>query len=141
MTQRFTIVAVVLFLCAALAAGSQSALAKGSHGMLKLKPNDVMVNTSVEVKGAGFARKASITLRECSRTFWIVPEQPCNTGNEVTVQTNAHGGFTTSIKAEVCPEGEAGKAITERKCYIGVAKFGEDTVELSPSAKLIVTYP
>jgi len=41
----------------------------------------------------------------------------------------------------VCPEGEPGKEITERKCYVGVARFGLDTVELSPSAKLIVTYP
>ena len=55
--------------------------------------------------------------------------------------TNAGGSFTTTMKAEVCPEGMPGKEITERTCYIGVPKFGEDTGELSPSAKLIVTYP
>ncbi len=93
------------------------------------------------MKGVGFAHRAAVTLRECGRTFWIVPEEPCNTGNEITVHTNARGSFTTSMKAEVCPEGEPGLAITERTCYIGVPKFGEDTGELSPSVKLIVTYP
>ena len=39
------------------------------------------------------------------------------------------------------PEGMPRKEITERTCYIGVVKFGEDTGELSPAAKLIVTYP
>ena len=124
-----------------MAAASQPAQAKGRHGKLKLKPDDVMVNTQVRVKGTGFVPRASITIRECSRTLWIVPEEPCNTGNEVTVQANARGGFVTSMKADVCPEGEPGREITERTCYLGVAKFGEDTVELSPAAKLIVTYP
>jgi len=141
MARRSTVAVACLASAAAVAAGPQPAQAKRHAGRLKLKPGDVMVNTPVRVKGTGFARRAPITLLECSRTFWIVPEEPCNTGNEVTVQTNAHGGFVTSIKAEVCPEGEAGKEITERKCYIGVPKFGEDTVELLPSAKPIVTYP
>ncbi len=141
MTHRSTVVAACLTGAAFLAAGPQLAQAgQGAHhGKIKVKPANVMVNTSVQVKGSGFAHKASITLRECGRTFWTVPEEPC--GNSVTVQTNASGHFATTMKAEVCPEGMPGKEITERTCYIGVPNFGLDTVELSPSAKLIVTYP
>jgi len=141
MTHRSTVAVACLVCAAALAAGTQPSQAKGRHAKLKLKPDNAMVNTQVKVKGSGFARRASVTLRECSATFWIVPQDPCDTGNEVTVRTNAHGSFVTSMKAEVCPEGEPGEQITERRCYIGVPSFGEDTVELSPSAKLTVTYP
>ena len=111
MTRRSTVAAACRHRCGALRRGPQLAQAgQGAHhGKLKVKPNNVMVNTSVQVKGTGFAHKASVTLRECGRTFWIVPEEPCNTGNEVTVQTNARGSFTTSMKAEVCPEGDAGQ--------------------------------
>lgn len=139
---RKSTIAVTLVACVALfAMGAQLAQAgQGAHhGKIMVKPNNVMVNTSVQVKGSGFAHKASITLLECGRTFWIVPEEPC--GNSVTVQTNGSGHFATTMKAEVCPEGMPGKEITERTCYIGVPKFGEDTGELSPSVKLIVTYP
>lgn len=141
MTRRSTVVAACVTGAALLAAAPQFAQAShgAHHGKIKVKPQDVMVTRSVQVKGSGFAPKASLTLRECGRTFWIVPEDPC--GNGTTVQTNAHGSFVTSIKAEVCPEGMPGKEITERTCYIGVLEFGEDTGELSPSAKLIVTYP
>jgi len=143
MTHRSTVAVVCLASAALFAAGPQFAQARkeAGHGAIKVKPNDVMVTTSVQVKGSGFAHKAPITLRECGRTFWLVPEEPCNTGNEVTVTTNTHGSFVASMKAEVCPEGMPRKEITERTCYIGVPKFGEDTGELSPSAKLIVTYP
>ena len=86
MSRRST-VAVCLTGAALFAAGPQLAQAgKGErHGKLKVKPKDVMVTQSVRVKGMGFARRAAVTLRECGRTFWIVPEEPCNTGNEVTV--------------------------------------------------------
>ncbi len=74
----------------------------------------------------------SITLRECGRTFWIVPEEPCNRQRGHRTDERDAASFTTSMKAEVCPEGMPGKEITERTCYIGVPKFGEDTGELSP---------
>jgi len=145
MIRKPTVVVVCAACALALAAPTQLAQARHQPrprpGKLRVKPGEVMVNTMVKVKGAGFPHKTSITLRECGRTFWIDPEEPCNTGNEVTVMTNGHGSFMTSMRAEVCPEGEAGMAITERRCYIGVEKFGEDTGELMPSAKLIVTYP
>ena len=102
------IVAVTCFTSAALfAAGPQLAQdrAGGRHAKLKLVPDDVMVNTAVKVKGTGFPRKTAMTLVECGRTFWLVPEEPCNTGNEVSVQTSSRGSFVTSMKAEVCPKG------------------------------------
>jgi hypothetical protein len=143
MTHKPTVAVAGLACVAAFAAGPQLAQARrqANPGMLKVKPDNVMVNTTVTVKGKGLPPKSSVTLRECGRTFWIVPEEPCNTGNEVSVKTSARGSFVTSFKVEVCPEGMPGKVITERTCYIGVPKFGEDTVALSPSAKVIVTYP
>lgn len=141
MTTKPTVVVACLACAVASAAAPQLAQAKGRAGDLKVKPGNVMVNTMVKVKGTGFARTAPVTLRECGRTFWLVPEEPCDTDNEVTVQTNGRGSFATTMKADVCPEGMPGKEITERTCYIGVPKFGEDTGELAPRAKLIVTYP
>jgi hypothetical protein len=144
MTHKPTILTVACLVSAtALLAGAPLAQARprATPAKLKVKPGDVMVNTSVTVKGKGFAPKSLVTLSECGRTFWLVPEELCNTDNAVTVLTTARGSFVTSMKAQVCPKGMPGKAITERTCYIGVQKFTEDTVTLAPAAKLIVTYP
>ena len=144
MTRKPTIATVAcLASIAMLLAGASLAQAhpRPRHGRLKVKPRDVMVNTSVTVTGKGFTPRSQVTLTECRRTFWIQPEDPCNTGNAVTVEASARGSFSTAIRAEVCPEGKPGRAITERTCYIGVEVFGEDTVTLLPSVKLIVTYP
>jgi len=143
MTHKPPVVATCIAATAILLAGAPLAQARtrAKPGKLKVKPGNVMVNTPVTVKGKGFTPRTLVTLHECGRTFWLVPEEPCNTGNVVSVQTSARGTFTTSMRAEVCPEGMPGKAITERTCYVGVEKVTEDTVALSPSAKLIVTYP
>ena len=144
MTRKPTIATVACLTSAAILLGGAplaQAQPRARHGRLKVKPRDVMVNTSVTVTGRGFTPRSQITLTECGRTFWIEPEDPCNTGNPVTVEASARGSFTTSMRAEVCPEGKPGRAITERTCYIGVEAFGEDTVALLPSVKLIVTYP
>jgi hypothetical protein len=142
MTHRPTALAVACVAFAAGAiAGTPAAQAHAKPGKLTVKPGDVMVNTTVTVKGKGFAHSSAITLHECGSTTWLVPEEPCSSANVVTVETNARGGFTTSMRADVCPEGMPGKAITERTCYVGVEKVTEDTGALVPWAKLIVTYP
>ena len=110
-------------------------------GKLKVKPGDVMVNTTVTVTGKGFAPNSSVALRECGRTSWLVPEEVCNTENAVTVQTGRRGRFVTPFKAQVCPEGVWEKVPTERTCYIGVPQVSLDSVALVPWVKLIVTYP
>ena len=112
MSTKPTVLALAGVACAAvLIAGPQTAQAhpRAHTGKLKVKPGDVMVNTIVTVTGKGFAPNSSVTLRECGRTSWLVPEEVCNTENAVTVQTGRGGRFATPFKAQVCPEGSVGK--------------------------------
>jgi len=104
-------------------------------------PDNLMVNTSTVLTGRHFAPLAKVQLTECGKTNWIVPQNPCNTNNSVTVTTNSLGGFRTRFKAELCPGGVR-VGPTALRCYIGVAKpSGIDTVTLTPSVKIVVTYP
>jgi hypothetical protein len=105
------------------------------------KPSHVMVSSATALTGAGFVANSRLHLRECGRRFWLVPEEPCNTSNAITVETNRYGRFKATFHVELCPEGRVGKVPTERICYIGRVQFGEDTGELQPAARIIVTYP
>src|SRR5271166_6401879 len=68
-------------------------------------PNNLMVNSHTVLTGTNFPPATKLTLTECAKTNWIVPQDPCNTGNTVNVTTNPLGGFRTKFKAEVCPDG------------------------------------
>jgi Neocarzinostatin family len=140
---RSVSVHVVLALAVILAAVPVSAAsAAAKQPSLRVHPRSAMVNTDVMVKGSGFAANADVTLAECGATFWIAPAEPCNTENEMTVQTNAKGRFSTSFEVQLCPEpGAPASDPTKRVCYIGVPAFGEDTGMLEPAAKVKVTYP
>jgi hypothetical protein len=105
------------------------------------RPSHVMVSSATALTGTGFPSKSLLRLRECGRRFWLVPEEPCNTSNAITVETNRYGRFKATFHVELCPEGSVGKVPTERTCYIGRLQFGEDTGELQPAARIIVTYP
>jgi hypothetical protein len=104
-------------------------------------PSSVMVNTNTTLRGTGFSAHTEVALEECGTTSWLAPRDPCNSDNGKTVETNGLGRFRTSFKVELCPEGEPGEFPTSRICYIGVPRFGIDTVALEPAAKLTVTYP
>jgi hypothetical protein len=109
---------------------------------LRAMPHSVMVNTDATIVGKNFTPGSSVQLTECSATTWVVPNPPCNADNAVTVAANKKGAFKTAFKVELCPGGKHGKKPTSEICYIGVAHpSGIDTVELSPSAKVLVTYP
>jgi hypothetical protein len=109
---------------------------------IKATPHSVMVNTDTMITGKNFTPGSSVQLTECSATTWVVPKNPCNTDNTVTVTANKKGAFKTSFKVELCPGGKRGKEPTSEICYIGVPKpSGIDTAGLSPYAKVIVTYP
>jgi hypothetical protein len=104
-------------------------------------PNNLMVNTDTVLTGKNFAPRTKVHLTECAKTYWIAPQNPCNTNNTQNVTTNALGRFRTKFKAEVCPGG-ARVGPTAVRCYIGVVKgTGVDTVALVPSVKIVVTYP
>ncbi|HME01487.1 MAG TPA: hypothetical protein VKG38_00470 [Solirubrobacteraceae bacterium] len=134
--------------CAACAAAPAGALGAVAHGAawtktptITAKPGSAMVNTDVALRGRGFPKRTAVRLRECGRPSWLDPRVPCNQENEVSVTTGAMGRFTTTFKVEVCPEGEPLEVITQRICYIGVPRFGEDTGTLEPYVQVMVSYP
>lgn len=105
------------------------------------KPHSVMVDGSMTLKGRGFPANSTIQLRECGRTFWLAPENPCLESNATSVTTDAKGRFRTTLQAGLCPEGEATRKPTQRVCYVGELVSGEDTGSLVGAARIIVTYP
>ncbi len=121
-----------------------AALAHGGPArppQIKARPTNLMIDTETTLRGKGFPANSTIQIRECGRTSWLVPEDPCNTANTIAVHTDGKGRFAASFKAELCPEGMPGKNITERTCYVGEPLAAEDTERLVGAAKLTVTYP
>ena len=118
-----------------------TASAESGSERIVAKPSSVMVNTDTTLRGTGFPAHTNVALEECGTTFWLAPKDPCNSDNAKTVEANGLGRFRTSFKVELCPEGEPGEFPTSRICYIGVPRFGIDTVALEPAAKVTVTYP
>jgi hypothetical protein len=101
-----------------------------------------MVNTRTTLIGRNFTPHTTVHLVECSQTSWVVMQNPCSTGNGITVTTNAKGGFVARMKVETCPAvPPVGVGLAER-CYIGVPKVsGIDTVSLVPDTAIVVTFP
>lgn len=108
------------------------------------RPDTVMVNTPTKLTGRNFPARTTETLVECSQTTWVVPADPCDTSNSVTVRTNARGRFTKRFTVDVCPapSSATGAADLSQLCYIGVVHpSGIDTVSLQPVTGIVVTYP
>ncbi len=110
---------------------------------ITVSPDNVMVNTTVTVTGAGFTPGQTVHLAECGQTSWIAPQSPCTTDNAVTIVADSHGGFSTGMKAEVCPRpSPIPPPVTEAHCFVGDQQpTGVDTIELQYATSLIVTYP
>jgi hypothetical protein len=107
---------------------------------ITVNPNNVMVNTETTVSGHNFLPHQKVTLRECSQTTWIVPQNPCDTNNGRIVTANRLGNFVTKMTVEACPRlAVAGLA---EQCYIGRPRpTGVDTIVLAPNAGIVVTFP
>ena len=134
----FKMLSAVSFAAALLVtAGSASA---APAPKVAARPRKAMVGAAAAVKGKGFPADTDVQLRECGRTFWLAPADPC-TEEVVTVRTDAKGRFQTTFEVGLCPEGEATKKPTQRVCHLGVLADGEDTGSLLGAARLIVTYP
>jgi hypothetical protein len=119
-----------------------SADAAVSSPHIKAQPNNVMVNTSIALTGVRFRANSTFTIKECSTTAWIAPQNLCSANTAVLVTTNNRGRFQASFKAEVCANGQRGKEPTSVICYIGKPQpTGVDTVSLVGAAKITVTYP
>jgi hypothetical protein len=130
---------------AAAIAAAPGAIAQGPSAAagphIRARPSSAMIDTHVALNGSGFPANSVVALRECGRTFWLAPTEPCDTANAKLVRTGRLGRFKTSFLVELCPEGEPGEIVTERTCFIGEPVFGEDTGMLEGAAKITVTYP
>ena len=106
-------------------------------------PDNVMVNTSVELAGSNFSPDASFELAECGAPVWKDTTDPCNTTG-VPVVTDAHGSFDTSFVMTLCPRTRwnSGLPITAEKCWIGLAQsVGSTRTGLAGRVRVVVSYP
>jgi hypothetical protein len=106
------------------------------------RPNNVMVLHPIGLVGTGFKPNSTLTIKECSRTNWVVNQNPCDTDNAIRVTTNANGGWRGSMTAELCPRTGTAAPQPAEACYIGnPVPAGLDTINLVGAAKITVTYP
>jgi hypothetical protein len=139
----------VLVAAAILAAAAPAALAVPAGAatttppVITAHPDDVMVNATTKLVGAGFAAHATVHIAECGATSWVVPNSPCDTSNTVTVRTNGKGKFKVTFTVQACDAtSTTGPGDLSMRCYIGVpTPTGIDTVELQPFTPIVVTYP
>jgi hypothetical protein len=139
---RFT--SIVLAITAALAAiGAFSPAGAATKPRIVASPNNVMVNTKIHLAGTGFPARTKLKIEECSASNWVVPQNPCDTGNTISVVTDRHGRFGATFTAELCPRSNtAAKPVTKQTCYIGNPEpRGIDTMTLVGAARITVTYP
>jgi hypothetical protein len=101
-----------------------------------------MVNTATKLYGKNFAPSTTLTVKECAEKNWIVPQDPCDSTNSVTVTTNAEGQFRTKFTVQTCSSGSDVSPGFSEKCFIGVpTPSGVDTISLVGAARITVTGP
>jgi hypothetical protein len=121
--------------------GAQAGAVSSTPPHIVAKPNNLMINTKTTLTGTGFPANTRLTIEECPETLWIVPQNPCNNTNKISVLTDGHGRFVRQFRAELCG-GKRGPFPTSQICYIGEPHpEGIDTIRLLGDAKIIVTYP
>jgi len=122
--------------------GIGSAGASSGSPHITAHPNNVMVNTATKLIGRNFTPSTTYTVKECGKTFWIVPQNPCDSTNSIVVTTNAHGQFKSSFTVQTCPSGTNSPPGFSQTCYIGVpTPNGIDTISLVGAARITVTGP
>jgi len=105
-------------------------------------PHSVMVNGSTTLVGTNFTPRKSITIKECSETTWIVPQNPCDSTNSIVVKINRQGTFKSSFTVETCPGDTSTSPGSSETCYIGdPSPSGIDVINLVGAAKITVTGP
>lgn len=126
---------------AATAQGARTRITSAPH--IRARPRSIMVNGTATLTGTGFPANSLVHLQECGSPAWIVPEEPCDATNAVTVMSDASGRFATPFEVKLCPRKLPPKPpVTRERCYIGEPRLtGEDTIGLAAAAKITVTYP
>jgi hypothetical protein len=133
--------AALIVVVSALLLGTGAVAGGATGARIVARPNSVMVNTKTSLTGSGFPARTKLSIRECSKTNWVVPTHPCVKGNGIKVVTDAHGRFTHAFEVRLCG-GKRGPGPTSQVCYIGAERpEGVDTVHLVGAARVVVTYP
>jgi hypothetical protein len=105
-------------------------------------PHSVMVNGSTTLVGTNFTPRKSITIKVCSETSWIVPQNPCDSTNSVVVKVNRQGMFKSAFTVQTCPGDTSTTPGFSETCYIGdPSPSGVDVINLVGAAKVTVTGP
>ncbi|HEY2668444.1 MAG TPA: neocarzinostatin apoprotein domain-containing protein [Actinomycetota bacterium] len=96
-------------------------------------PNVAHPGQTITLTGTGFAPNSTYTVKECSKTSWIAPQDPCVNSNNIQVATDTSGSFTASFVVEACSPALTGT------CYIGVPEpQGVDVIVLAGAARITV---
>jgi hypothetical protein len=104
-------------------------------------PDNVMVLRTTKLNGSSFPAKSKITIEECASTFWIAPQDPCDTTNSIQVKTNAGGHFQSVLTVHACAANNTTPGFSQT-CYIGEPKgTGVDTEALVGAVAITVTGP
>jgi hypothetical protein len=105
-------------------------------------PNNVMVNTATKLIGRNFTPSTTYNVKECGKTNWIAPQNPCDITNSIVVTTTGRGQFKSSFTVQTCPSGTNSQPGFSQTCYIGVpTPNGIDTITLLGAARITVTGP
>jgi len=137
---RFVLALTIMVMAAgALSSEAGAVTATGPH--IVATPNNLMINTKTTLTGTGFPANTKLTIEECPSTLWIVPQNPCDSTNKISVLTDGRGRFMRQFRAELC-NGKRGPFPTSQICYVGDPHpQGIDTIRLLGAARVVVTYP
>ena len=137
-TVRLAVAAGALLALAPI--GAAAAAPPTTAPRITAHPSSVMVNSTTTLTGIGFQPHQQVHLEECGQITWIVPMNPCDTTNSITVTADRRGHFRTSFTMLTCPApATPGFA---QQCYVGVPTIlGVDQIGLRPSVTVTVTGP
>jgi hypothetical protein len=142
---RIVVGATVMAVSAVLGAGAgtaQGAVPGRSAPAPRIvaRPDHVAAGATTSLSGTHFSPSSAVTLKECAHSMWVVTANPCGHAKSITVQTNAHGAFTTTFTVHRC--GAGAKAGSPQTCYIGEpTPSGIDTITLQGAVAVAVSRP
>lgn len=118
----------------AKATTSTVSLTLATPRIVTVRPTPVVASgVPIHLRGSGFVPSTTYTVEECSRTGWVVPQNPCLGTNKVRVTTDTTGAFTTAFSPAPCT------AVRPSTCYVGVpVPQGVDTVTLAGADTIVV---
>ena len=116
--------------------GFAQAHRKRQTARITATPSVLAANKTTSLDGTGFPADKTIVLRECPTKDSGAFRYACD-ASEMTVETDASGGFTASFPVAAC-HGQK-KLTRPQKCYVGDFEARFDAFLLIGAVKLTVT--